>query len=228
GLDTLGLLREVWTGGDTASPRAVQRVLEHCPDTVLVHSYGPTETTFASHNQWFTAGRRSLGASGVHLGQPMDNTRSHVLDEALRPVPPGVPGELYIAGDVLARGYWARPGLTAQRFVADPFDGTGRRMYRTGDLVKWTRDGLLAYAGRTDAQVKVRGYRIEPAEIESVLGRHDDVAQVAVAVREVATGGKRLAAYVVPAPGARTDGAALRAHAARVLPDFLVPTAVVR
>ncbi|MFE7459127.1 amino acid adenylation domain-containing protein [Streptomyces sp. NPDC057554] len=223
----LPALRDLSQGGEVLRlTPGVREFVAARPGRRLHNLYGPTEThlvtTFTlppALERW-----RSFTAP---VGAPIANARMYVLDRRLRPVPPGVTGELYIAGDVLARGYWARPGLTAQRFVADPFDGTGRRMYRTGDLVKWTRDGLLAYAGRTDAQVKVRGYRIEPAEIESVLGRHDDVAQVAVAVREDATGGKRLAAYVVPAPGARTDGAALRAHAARVLPDFMVPSAVV-
>ncbi|MFJ3970277.1 amino acid adenylation domain-containing protein [Streptomyces parvus] len=223
----LPALRDLSQGGEVLrlTPR-VREFVAARPGRRLHNLYGPTEThlvtTFtlpAALEQW-----RSFTAP---VGVPIANARMYVLDRRLQPVPPGVTGELYIAGDVLARGYWARPGLTAQRFVADPFDGAGARMYRTGDLMKWTRDGRLAYVGRTDAQVKVRGFRIEPAEVESVLGRHDDVAQVAVAVREDAAGGKRLAAYVVPARGARTDGAALRAHAARVLPDFMVPSAVV-
>ncbi len=197
--------RDLSQGGEVLrlTPR-VREFVAARPGRRLHNLYGPTEThlvtTFtlpAALEQW-----RSFTAP---VGAPIANARMYVLDRRLQPVPPGVTGELYIAGDVLARGYWARPGLTAQRFVADPFDGAGQRMYRTGDLVKWTRDGRLAYVGRTDAQVKVRGFRIEPAEVESVLGRHDDVAQVAVAVREDAAGGKRLAAYVVPARGARPD-----------------------
>ncbi|MFI9119746.1 amino acid adenylation domain-containing protein [Streptomyces bikiniensis] len=227
GLDTLRLLREVWTGGDVASPAAVQRVLTHCPDTVLVHSYGPTETTFASHNQWFTTGQRTLTGTGLHLGRPMDNTRSHVLDHALRPVPPGVPGELYIAGGHVARGYTGRPGLTAERFVPDPFEADGSRMYRTGDRVLWTPDGELRFLGRADGQVKLRGVRIEPGEVERVLAAHPAVGQALAVVREDRPGDKRLVAYAVPRAGDAVTGTELLAEARRVLPEHLVPGAVV-
>ncbi|MEU8760203.1 amino acid adenylation domain-containing protein [Streptomyces sp. NPDC048659] len=229
GLDTLRLLREVWTGGDVASPAAVQRVLAHCPDTVLVHSYGPTETTFASHNQWFTTtpGRpRALGGGGLHLGRPMDNTRSHVLDERLRPVPPGVPGELYIAGGHVARGYVGRPGLTAERFVPDPFEGDGSRMYRTGDRVLWTPAGELRFLGRADGQLKLRGVRIEPGEVERVLAAHPAVGQALAVVREDRPGDKTLVGYVVPRAGDTVTGAELLAEARAQLPEHLVPSAV--
>ncbi|QNP66874.1 non-ribosomal peptide synthetase [Streptomyces genisteinicus] len=227
GLDTLRLLREVWTGGDVASPAAVQRVLTHCPDTVLVHSYGPTETTFASHNQWFTTGERTLRGAGLHLGRPMDNTRSHVLDAALRPVPPGVPGELYIAGAHVARGYLGRPGLTAERFVPDPFEADGSRMYRTGDRVLWTADGELRFLGRADGQVKLRGVRIEPGEVERVLAAHPAVGQALVVVREVRPGDKALVAYAVPRAEDTVTEAELLAEARAHLPEHLVPAAVV-
>ncbi|MFJ2420097.1 amino acid adenylation domain-containing protein [Streptomyces brevispora] len=227
GLDTLVLLREVWTGGDVASPQALQRVLDHCPDTVLVHSYGPTETTFASHNQWFTAGRRSLGAAGVHLGRPMDNTRSHVLDEALRPVPPGVPGELYIAGSHVARGYTGRPGLTAQRFLPDPFGADGGRMYRTGDRVVWTAGGELRFLGRADGQIKLRGVRIEPVEVEQALSAHPAAGQVLAVVREDTPGHRSLVCYVVPRAGETVTEAQLLATARATLPERLVPAAIV-
>ncbi|MFE0738809.1 amino acid adenylation domain-containing protein [Streptomyces sp. NPDC058855] len=227
GLDTLRLLREVWTGGDVASPAAVRRVLTHCPDTVLVHSYGPTETTFASHNQWFTTRQRELRGTGLHLGRPMDNTRSHVLDESLRPVPPGVPGELYISGGHLARGYVGRPGLTAERFVPDPFEADGSRMYRTGDRVLWTPDGELRFLGRADGQVKLRGVRIEPGEIERALAAHPAVGQALVVVREDRPGDRSLVAYAVPRAGDAVTEAELLAEARRVLPGHLVPAAVV-
>ncbi|MEU4263170.1 amino acid adenylation domain-containing protein [Streptomyces argenteolus] len=227
GLDTLGLLREVWTGGDVASPQAVQRVLDHCPDTVLVHSYGPTETAFASHNQWFTTGQRSLRGAGVHLGRPMDNTRSHVLDDALRPVPPGVPGELYIAGSHVARGYTGRPGLTAQRFVPDPFEADGSRMYRTGDRVVWTPGGELRFLGRADGQIKLRGVRIEPGEVEQALSAHPAAGQVLALVREDAPGRRSLVCYVVPRAGEAVTEAQLLATARAALPEHLVPSAVV-
>nr|WP_282698246.1 non-ribosomal peptide synthetase [Streptomyces sp. CC208A] len=227
GLDTLRLLREVWTGGDVVSPAAVQRVLTHCPDTVLVHSYGPTETTFASHNQWFTTTQRELTGTGLHLGRPMDNTRSHVLDEALRPVPPGVPGELYIAGTHVARGYTGRPALTAERFVPDPFEGDGSRMYRTGDRVLWTADGELRFLGRADGQIKLRGVRIEPGEVERVLAAHPAVGQALAVVREDRPGDKSLVGYVVPRAGGTVTGAELLAQARRLLPEHLVPHTVV-
>nr|WP_224756117.1 amino acid adenylation domain-containing protein [Streptomyces sp. col6] len=226
-LDTLRLLREVWTGGDVASPAAVQRVLTHCPDTVLVHSYGPTETTFASHNQWLTGGRGSLGGAGLHLGRPMDNTRSHVLDGALRPVPPGVPGELYIAGSHVARGYTGRPDLTAERFVPDPFEADGSRMYRTGDRVVWTPDGELRFLGRADGQIKLRGVRIEPGEVEHALAAHPAVGQALAVVREDRPGERSLVGYVVPRAGSTVTGAELLALARTALPAHLVPSAVV-
>ncbi|MER8041397.1 amino acid adenylation domain-containing protein [Streptomyces sp. NPDC094032] len=230
GLDTLGLLREVWTGGDVASPAAVQRVLTHCPDTVLVHSYGPTETTFASHNQWFTTkpgDGRVLHGAGLHLGRPMDNTRSHVLDERLRPVPPGVPGELYVAGGHVARGYVGRAGLTAERFVPDPFEGDGSRMYRTGDRVLWTPAGELRFLGRADGQIKLRGVRIEPGEVERVLAAHPAVGQALAVVREDRPGDKSLVGYAVPRAGDSVTEAELLAEARALLPEHLVPSAVV-
>ncbi|WP_432061483.1 amino acid adenylation domain-containing protein [Streptomyces sp. S1] len=227
GLDTLRALREVWTGGDVASPAAVQRVLTHCPDTVLVHSYGPTETTFASHNQWFTTGQRTLRGAGVHLGRPMDNTRGHVLDDALRPVPPGVPGELYLAGTHLARGYVGRPGTTAERFVPDPFENDGSRMYRTGDRVLRTPDGELRFLGRADGQIKLRGVRIEPGEVERALAGHPAVGQALAVVREDRPGEKTLVGYAVPRAGGSVTGAELLAAARATLPEHLVPSAVV-
>ena len=230
GLDILARLREVWTGGDVASPAAVRRVLEHCPDTVLVHSYGPTEVTFASHQQRFGTDRGAF--AGVHLGRPLDNNRTYVLDDRLRPVPLGATGELYLAGDQVARGYLGRPALTAERFVADPFDPAGARMYRTGDLVAWTSRGELRFVGRADGQVKIRGFRIEPVEVEAAVAADPAVGQVAVVVREDRPGDKRLVAYVVPAQGAPAREAAeweaaVRADTARTLPGYMVPSAVV-
>ncbi len=225
-LDALGLLREVWTGGDIISPATMTRVLEHCPDTVVVHSYGPTETTFASSYQRIEISQRVLDG-GLHLGRPLDNNRLYVLDERLRPVPLGGSGELYIAGEQLARGYVGRAGLTAERFVADPFGPGGERMYRTGDLVSWSSDGRLRFIGRMDSQVKLRGFRIEPVEIEAVLGSRPEVGQVAVIVREDRPGDKRLVAYLVPETGRTIDLAAVRADAALALPEYMVPSAFV-
>ncbi|MFF9347874.1 amino acid adenylation domain-containing protein [Streptomyces sp. NPDC014734] len=182
--------------------------------------YGPTETTVdACH--W--TGPDSDGS-------PVRATRLYVLDTALRPAPDNVPGELYVAGACLARGYLGRPGLTAQRFVADPFGDRhgepGGRMYRTGDLVRRRPDGTVEFLGRTDDQVKIRGFRIEPGEIRAVLARHPAVARAAVIARD-APGGKRLLAYAVPRPGTTADPADLRDHLAAELPAHMVPAAVV-
>ncbi|WP_328345345.1 amino acid adenylation domain-containing protein [Streptomyces violaceus] len=235
-------LREISTGGDIVSADAVRALQRACPDLVIRSTYGPTETTaFATHIP-FTA--TDPVPDAVPIGRPMDHTRAHVLDARLRPVPIGVPGELYLAGAGLARGYWRRPGPTAERFVADPFGGPGERMYRTGDITRWRADGTLEYLERADDQVKVRGFRIEPGEVESALRRHPEVGQAVVLVREfgVPAAGSgparrpegvdnRLVAYVVPSDTAGCGGpprtGELRAALARQLPDYMVPAAVV-
>ncbi|MFE9427014.1 amino acid adenylation domain-containing protein [Kitasatospora sp. NPDC006697] len=189
-------VREVWTGGDVVSPASVARALEANPGLTVVDGYGPTETTtFATCHPM--ASVAEVGES-IPIGRPMDNMRVYVLDAGLRPVLPGVAGELYIAGAGLARGYAHRPGLTAERFVASPFGAAGERMYRTGDVVAWTPEGTLAFRGRADSQVKIRGFRIEPAEVEAALVSHPGVAQAVVTWNEDRSGERRLVGYVVP------------------------------
>ncbi|SEP61470.1 amino acid adenylation domain-containing protein [Streptomyces sp. yr375] len=220
----LGTLREVMTGGEAASPAAVRRVREHCPDTTVTNAYGPTETTtFAA--VFPLAPGREIPAGQVPIGRPLDGTRLHVLDDRLAPVPPGVTGELYIAGAGLAQGYLGRPGLTAERFTACPYGPSGTRMYRTGDLARWTADGQIEYLGRADRQIKIRGLRIEPGEIENVLAGHPDVGRAAVTVVPTPAG-PVLAGYAVPAEGRRPDPVALRAHLRTELPDWMVPLTV--
>ncbi|MFJ3814317.1 amino acid adenylation domain-containing protein [Streptomyces sp. NPDC090056] len=181
--------------------------------------YGPTEYTIN------TLGGSTADSATPTVGRPIRNTRAHVLDAMLRPVPPGCPGELYIAGTGLARGYHDRPGLTAERFVADPFGEPGERMYRTGDLVRQRPDGLIDFLGRTDDQVKIRGYRVELGEIATALSAHPGVAHAAVVVN-TDTGTKRLVGYYVPEEDA-LDPQALRAHLKTALPDYMVPAALV-
>ncbi|MEU8606372.1 condensation domain-containing protein, partial [Streptomyces parvulus] len=219
-------VREVITGGDVISPTAVRRVLEHCPDTVVRSTYGPTETTlFATQAPWTAA---DAVPAPIPVGRPLEGMQAYILDAGLRPVPAGDPGELYIAGAGLARGYYRRADLTAERFVADPFGPPGGRMYRTGDLARWSAQGLLEFVGRADDQVKIRGFRIELGEIEAVLGRHPGLAQVAVIAREDQPGDKRLTAYLVTsAEDGTVDTEAVRTHAAGLLPEYMVPTAFI-
>ncbi|GGR27704.1 hypothetical protein GCM10015536_36480 [Streptomyces griseomycini] len=207
-------------GAEACSPELVAR---WSSGRHMVNAYGPTESTVIATQTGPLSGR-----TVPPMGRPVPGTRVRLLDAALRPVPPGVPGEVYLSGDGLARGYLARPGTTAERFVADPFGPPGTRMYRTGDLARWTADGGLAYLGRADGQVKVRGFRIEPGEVEGVLAGAPGVGGAVVVARGTGPGARQLVAYVVPAAGAgtRPDPVAVRAHAGERLPAYMVPAAV--
>lgn len=205
--------------GGEALPPAVAAALHGLGGEVL-NLYGPTETTIWSTVAPVTA--ETVGAPPI--GRPIDNTSAYVLDAALRPVPPGVVGELYLGGTGLARGYHRESALTASRFVADPFGPPGARLYRTGDTVRWDSGGTLHFIGRGDDQIKLRGFRIEPAEVENALLRHPRVRQAVVAAREHPAGGKVLVAYVVT-EGEKPDD--LLAYAGTCLPHYMVPAAVV-
>ncbi|MFB7588631.1 amino acid adenylation domain-containing protein [Streptomyces sp. NPDC056169] len=213
----------VLLGGEAVSDTVWTR-LRDTDGTYGYNLYGPTEYTIN------TLGGSTTDSATPTVGLPIRNTRAHVLDTMLRPVPPGCPGELYIAGTGLARGYHDRAGLTAERFVADPFGEPGERMYRTGDLVRQRPDGLLDFLGRTDDQVKLRGYRIELGEISTALSAHPEVAHAAVVVHETA-GTKRLVGYLVREEGAdpvdETLVQRLREHLKAGLPDYMVPSALV-
>ena len=217
-------VREVLTGGDVISAKAVRLVLQACPDTVVRATYGSSELSLFVLSSPMRA-PYSMGPV-VPVGRGLDNVRLYMLDEQLRPLSPGEVGDLYVAGSRLARGYYRRPGVTAERFVADPFGGGGQRMFRTGDQVRVRQDGLIEFVGRSGDQVKIRGYRVELAEIESVLASYRGLAHAVVVARAVEDGEKRLIAYVVP-EASTIDIDGLRAHAKDLLPEYMVPSAFV-
>ncbi|WP_157494672.1 amino acid adenylation domain-containing protein [Kutzneria sp. 744] len=214
-------LRQLWVGGDVVSPAAVARVRTACPDVEVVNAYGPTETTtFATSG---LVPPVTADTATVPIGTPMDGMRCHVLGPDLSPVPTGTVGELYLAGAGVALGYVSDMVVTAQRFVADPFDEPGARMYRTGDLASVRPDGALDFHGRVDDQVKIRGFRVEPGDVEAALTAHPAVAHAAVAVGLDRLGDKRLIGYVVPTAGSVIDEEELRTHVGELRPDYLVP-----
>ncbi|WP_052422677.1 non-ribosomal peptide synthetase [Nonomuraea candida] len=218
-------LRKVVVGGEALSPAHCARVREALPGLEIVNAYGPTECSVTA--TCFPVAEVAAGDAVVPIGRPVAHARVYLLDGDLNPVPAGVAGEAYIGGDGVTRGYWARPGMTAERFVADPFGPPGARMYRTGDLMRWRADGSLEFVGRTDDQVKVRGYRIELGEIEQALGRHPAVARAAVVVREDQPGQRRLVGYVVAGAGAAVEPKELAGFAGGTLPEYMVPAAFV-
>ncbi|MET8419240.1 non-ribosomal peptide synthetase [Streptomyces sp. NPDC005134] len=227
-LDAFAGLRHVVAGGDVLSATHVRRLLGAHPGLVFTNGYGPTEnTTFTT---CWTSTEPPAGSS-VPLGLPISGTRTLVLDPNMRPVPVGVPGELYAGGEGLAHGYAGRPGATAERFVPDPYaPEPGARLYRTGDLVSRGPDGTLEFLGRADRQIKVQGYRVEPGEIEAVLERHEDVRQAVVVAQSDGAAGKRLLAYITAerpdddSPAAL--GLRLREWLRGELPAYMVPWAI--
>jgi natural product biosynthesis luciferase-like monooxygenase protein/amino acid adenylation domain-containing protein len=216
---SLGGVRDLIAGGEALSLRRTREARAAMPEQRLINGYGPTEsTTFAA---WHPVAAVPEGAVSIPIGLPLANTRIHLLDRHLRPVPVGVPGELCIAGEGLARGYLHRPDLTAERFVPDPFDSEEGRLYRTGDLARRREDGAVEFLGRIDSQVKIRGFRVELGEIEAALAQAPGVRECAVVAREE-DGGRRLVAWVALEEGAAPD---LRGFLRQRLPEAMIPAA---
>ena len=223
---TFAPLRNLLFGGEAVDPFAVRRVLALGAPARLLHVYGPTESTTFALFQKVT--QVAEDAAAVPIGRPVANTRLHLLDRRLQPVPAGVEGEILLGGDGLARGYLNRPDLTAERFLPDPFGGPGERLYRTGDLGRFRAGGALEFAGRTDDQVKLRGFRVEPGEISSLLLQHPAVREalvLAMAFGDLPD--KRLVAYVAGAPGKALDERELQRFLEVRLPEYMLPAAFV-
>ncbi len=226
--ESLSRVRQLLAGGDVLSVAHVRQMLDRLqPGHTLINGYGPTENTTFTCCYPMT-GPDQVGAT-VPIGRPIANTQVYILDRALRPVPVGAPGELYIGGDGLARGYWRQPELTAERFVPHPFSAEpGARLYKTGDRARYLPTGDIEFMGRLDNQVKIRGYRVEPGEIEARLEQHPAVQNAVVVAREDIPGDKRLVAYVIAAPGQQPTADALREALQTALPDYMIPAAFVR
>ena len=223
-VEDLRTVQQLLAGGDVLSPAHVRRALDVLPGTTLINGYGPTENTTFSTCHVMTSSS-SVGAT-VPIGRPIPNSQVYILDPLMQPVPIGVAGELCVGGAGVARGYHRRPELTAEKFVPNPFGPPGSRLYRTGDLARYRAEGTIEFLGRRDCQVKIRGHRVEPGEIEAALMQHPAVSQCAVVARADDDGDKRLIGYVVLADIAvATDD--LRRHLSERLPSFLVPSRLV-
>ncbi|SOD91592.1 non-ribosomal peptide synthetase [Streptomyces sp. Ag109_G2-15] len=212
-------------GGEQLFGEALAEWRERHPDVAIANHYGPTETTVACTDHRIGPAA-PLPMGPVPVGRPLGNVRVHVLG-GTRPVPPGVLGELCVSGAGLARGYLGRPGLTAERFVPDPYGPPGTRMYRTGDLARWRDDGLLVLAGRSDDQVQIRGFRVEPGEVEAALRAQQGVARAVVATRRNRFADQHLVGYVQPHPGSGVDPDAVLRRLEDRLPHYMIPSAVV-
>jgi aspartate racemase len=227
-LHDLRPLRQLLAGGDVLSAPHVQKVLRELKNTRLINGYGPTEsTTFACCH---TILPQAPPASAIPIGKPIANTTAYILDANLQHVPVGAIGELCLGGDGLARGYWRREELTAEKFIADPFSTEPRaKLYKTGDLARWRSDGVIEFLGRADSQIKLRGFRIEPGEIETALKQQPHVLDSAVLLREDTPNDKRLVAYVVCKSSAsvRFEDSSLIAALKKLLPDYMVPSAII-
>lgn len=217
-------LRAVFSGGEALPHELTRRFFTVLPGTPLYNHYGPTET---SVNVTYGRCLPEDPSGRAPIGWPIANTRIYIVDEAMRPVPIGAPGEMLIGGVQVARGYLNRPDLTDERFIPDPIEGSLGRVYRTGDLCRWLSDGSIEYLGRNDFQVKIRGFRIELGEIEAQILSFPGVRDVVVIAREDEPGAPRLVAYVVARESGDLDLASLREHLAAALPDYMVPAAIV-
>ena len=220
----LNTLTDVIVGGEELHRSTASAIQYSCPGVRVVNLYGPTEASIGCIAHILVRGEE---AGRIPIGQPIPNTSAYVLDRWLRPVPVGIKGELWLGGKCVGLGYKGRAGLTAERFVADPYGRPGTRMYRTGDLAQWRRDGNLEFLGRVDDQVKIRGFRIEPGEIEAALVGLGGIRQAAVVAREDRPGEKRLVGYVVAAAGQQVDASGVRRELGKSLPDYMVPAAIV-
>ncbi|MFI9239249.1 amino acid adenylation domain-containing protein [Streptomyces sp. NPDC053079] len=222
----LPALRWMVVTGEALPPDLCRRWFARFPHIPMVNAYGPTECSDDVTHAVIRDGD-PVGGTRVTIGRTVRNTRLYILDENMEPVPVGVPGELYVGGSGVSRGYGGRPALTAERFLPDPFGPAGSRLYRTGDVTAWNEDGSVEFLGRVDHQVKVRGVRIELGEIEAALTGLEQIADAAVAVRSGPQGRESLIGYVVPADGREPDAAALRALLARSLPETMIPAVYV-